>query len=481
MIQFDSLVMRSVRFALLLGMVRGFEHEWDTLGSMLGANFHGAGDGRYTPDAAALSNWKWVASNYAVIVLDRFEDFNGPEQGNGYPNNCTAGSGESSRTAVARILKSLNPSIKLLWYQNEHGDCTCACCFAELRAHPEWWWNSSTTGLPLTSRSASDCVPVATSSCDPYVDWRVPAAREWFAKLPLAEVNSTDDYAKLIDGFMIDGSQYGNPFPHNTTAAEYDAVFQGKMTMLSDAQAFYQELNGGEVWGNPLFDTQDVGTPGKKGADYNFTLRHYGGAFDEMFGSYFTLDGNGEWDVVAMEESIYAMRNASNDGKSITLHLSPGPAYPPFLPVNGSGLGGVHPVTAASWRGNYAKLLPTAYMKAPEYAPVDVLNAIKRVGEEKLVESLAPFLIAAGPTSFFSYAWFYDIESGYTPCEGADRTLCLAPDGWFAEYSKPLGAPVGPALQDGHVWTREFGNGSHGCHVFVDLENRSKATITWKQ
>jgi hypothetical protein len=60
-------------------------------------------------------------------------------------------------------------------------------------------------------------------------------------------------------------------------------------------------------------------------------------------------------------------------------------------------------------------------------------------------------------------------------------TLCLAPDGWLAEYSKPLGAPVGPALQDGDVWTREFGNASHGCHVFVDLENRSKATITWKQ
>jgi hypothetical protein len=73
------------------------------------------------------------------------------------------------------------------------------------------------------------------------------------------------------------------------------------------------------------------------------------------------------------------------------------------------------------------------------------------------------------------YDRFYDLESGYAPCDDRpDR--CLAPDGWFPEYSNYLGPPKGPAVQDGTVWTREF----DGASVYVDLSNRSLSKITWK-
>lgn len=43
---------------------------------------------------------------------------------------------------------------------------------------------------------------------------------------------------------------------------------------------------------------------------------------------------------------------------------------------------------------------------------------MKKASGDMLVESLAPFLIMAEETSFFGYGWFYDIETGYAPCDG---------------------------------------------------------------
>jgi hypothetical protein len=130
-------------------------------------------------------------------------------------------------------------------------------------------------------------------------------------------------------------------------------------------------------------------------------------------------------------------------------------------------------ITTFGWWGPVKA--PAQWMKAPEYAPIDVVNATKQASADLLVQSLAPFLIVAEETSFFGYGWFYDMESGYAPCDD-NRTLCLAPDGWYPEYSKPLGPPKGPAVESGDVWTRDFAHAS----VFVDLRNRSLSRIDWK-
>ena len=66
------------------------------------------------------------------------------------------------------------------------------------------------------------------------------------------------------------------------------------------------------------------------------------------------------------------------------------------------------------------------------------------------------------------------MESGYAPCDD-NRTLCLAPDGWYPEFSKPLGPPKGPAIESGDVWTREFAHAS----VFINISNRSASRIDW--
>ena len=136
-----------------------------------------------------------------------------------------------------------------------------------------------------------------------------------------------------------------------------------------------------------------------------------------------------------------------------------GPAVPPFREINGSAGFGRIP----TWAGSVA-------------APA-ALDEAKQAMKTRLVESLAPFLIIASPTTFFGYGWWYNIESGYTPCDGAgERSKCLAPDGWFPEFSRHLGPPEADATQAGAVWTREF----EGASVYVDLSNRSKCRIQWR-
>jgi hypothetical protein len=56
----------------------GFVHGWDTVGDMLGSNLHAAYNGRYNAEPRAMKHWEWIANNYAVVVVGRFEDFNPP-------------------------------------------------------------------------------------------------------------------------------------------------------------------------------------------------------------------------------------------------------------------------------------------------------------------------------------------------------------------------------------------------------------------
>lgn len=51
------------------------------------------------------------------------------------------------------------------------------------------------------------------------------------------------------------------------------------------------------------------------------------------------------------------------------------------------------------------------------------------------------------------------------------------PNEWFPEYTRPLGAPVGPATKDasGMKWNREFAHAS----VSVDLNDRTASKIQW--
>jgi len=75
---------------------------------------------------------------------------------------------------------------------------------------------------------------------------------------------------------------------------------------------------------------------------------------------------------------------------------------------------------------------------------------------------LAIFLVSAGEYSYFRP------HEGYA----ADRNNKWMR--WFAEYDKPLGAPLGPAIKDGYTYTRSFKH----AKVKLDIKNRT-ADIQW--
>ena len=74
--------------------------------------------------------------------------------------------------------------------------------------------------------------------------------------------------------------------------------------------------------------------------------------------------------------------------------------------------------------------------------------------------SLACFLVAAQPNSYFCYSWGYREQHGSL----SD----------YPEFSKPLGKPKGNAVKDGWQYSREF----ERCKVWVDLETK-QAKIDW--
>lgn len=119
---------------------------------------------------------------------------------------------------------------------------------------------------------------------------------------------------------------------------------------------------------------------------------------------------------------------------------------------------------------------------APPVPPYEGLAFPKTTREAAAVssallhEALAPYLIVAQPNTWFSYAWFYGVQSGWAPCPN-DPGACTAPPEWYPDLQKHLGNPLGPALKVGTVYTREF----EGCTAVVDLSDRRKSKVTWKE
>ena len=80
-----------------------------------------------------------------------------------------------------------------------------------------------------------------------------------------------------------------------------------------------------------------------------------------------------------------------------------------------------------------------------------------------LTDYIAAFLIGAGEYSYFGCGDWY--------AEGDD----IKPLTWRTEYSKPLGAPKGPAQYNAGTWTRSFASGTSAS---FDTKT-NKGTVKW--
>ena len=413
-------------------------HNWDCItcktNSMLAGNF-----GHVNSLIFNMSDTWWidtVASSYAAVALN---DFVGSRTYNG--------TGENGVVTVARALKKANPNIKLLWYQAASWVNFNPFISNQLLAKPDWWMKDD-YGNIIWARKPSQGIPG-----HPIVDLTVPAAQEWFANVPLSYFQSKEDAKELCDGIFVDGVDFRD-FSPNISDARYREIFAGKMKAMKVAQDLFTELNGGEVWGNAAMEAHpEPNLPAD--ITWNTTLSNFNGAFDEMFGSFSTENQDGSWNAALMERSFESVLNASSAGHTVVIHAFPGPATVPFVSRGAPG----NDFRVASWKG------PVQVPTTPE--------ACREAATQKLVESLAPFLIVANERVFLSYAWFYNIEDGYIPCKAGVE--CGMPSEWYPEFTRPLGSPKAAATRQGTVWTREFEHAS----VYVDLAYRSASRITW--
>ncbi len=166
-----------------------------------------------------------------------------------------------------------------------------------------------------------------------------------------------------------------------------------------------------------------------------------------------------------MRFSFDSIANATAAGKTVVIHAFPGPAG------TQAGGEGMFPTRGNTSTGNTFHVAAWAGAQHVQ----ESAEACRQAAADRLVESLAPFLIVVTERVFFGYGWFYNLEDGYIPC--AEGVECGMPQTWFPEFSKPLGAPSGAATTDATrtVWTRRFAHAT----VTVDLRDRTLSRIVW--
>ena len=408
--------------------------------------------GTWRTDLTLEDPW-WVstlADSHAAVFLNSFWDLE------------YNGTGEDHRVTVARALKARNSRVQTWVYQPADRLGDTAFVQAALDAHPEWWLRDD----------AGNPIPFAGGGRK-QIDPSVAGARAFFANLSVSLFHDRAEAERLLDGVFVDGA--GGPRqPPNVSAARYARIQQGAQQMLAELRANLRALNGGHVVGNPMLDYS--APEGSPAASWNTTMGNTDGGFDEMFGSFLTMvdypsGTSSAWDAERMRWSMQSIINASAAGKIIVVHAFPGPAgalltnrttgeREPMFPSRGDAATG-NTFHVAQWAG-------------AERVPEDP-EADRRASAARLVESLAPFLIVASETVFLGYGWFYNLEDGYIPCKAGVQ--CGMPSQWFPEYTRPLGAPLGPADSDatGMRWTRRFAH----ADVSVDLRDRTASTIRW--
>lgn len=367
---------------------------------------------------------QFVASHYAIVSLEKCFM---PTPGSRFLT-------EISIYRQAARLKALNPSIKVLFYI--HTDIVSLECYEAYHtymAHSEWWLRdadgaflNSTAGLPL-------------------MDTSVPAARTWWASIPLNGTTGSQlldggpsTLASLIDGVLADGTG-ARCKTNKVNASKCAALVEGKGLMIRELQGYLGGANGGAVFGNGLDQSQP---------NYNLdSLKDMGAMMFEHFAAFEYLLPNGTLNVDKVAGSLDAIATAVSTGKPVVVATWPGLFKTPFKAGLPSWPNDSQPNTTAGWA---AAML------------------------SKHTFALAGFLICAEANVFMQYQGWYQSTAGAVACPEAP-TSCIAPNAstWYPALYQPLGPPLGPSVRSGSVWTRNF---EHARAVF-DVGNPDASQV----
>jgi hypothetical protein len=287
----------------------------------------------------------------------------------------------------------------------------CYAAFETLLANPAWWLRDD-AGAVI---NASSIVPLA--------DFTLPAVRAWFNGIPLGGSAAN---AALIDGVLADGVTGRCVSEARLSAARCQEQSEAKLLLMREMQAIFDAANGGSVLGNGIFLYPAF-------PDYNLpALAGMEGVMAEHFAVFESVLPSGKLDIARVAKLIELVQAAAAKGQWVVLCTWPGP------------LKSVAPSGVFAW--------PPAYAPSP---------ATAEGWQEPLVRNhtfaLAGFLTVAEETVWMQYHGpsYNGMRHGAVRCP-QDPSSCSAPPGWYPALLQPLGAPLGPPVRLGNVWTRDF-------------------------
>ncbi|GAB4141668.1 MAG: hypothetical protein Kow0040_30510 [Thermogutta sp.] len=307
------------------------------------------------------------------------------------------GSTEKGIAHDARRIKAVNPNAKVLFYWNTFLNYPLYDACREITQHPEWIFRDR-NGNPIYK----------TGKLEQY-NLLEPAFREWWAGIAGRAVT---EYG--CDGIFMDAVDqakrpiwmrqgWGEGKEPQLTEAVIDMMRRARSAMGESALLLYNGLRS-----TAEDTTGDVYLPFADGA----MVEHFG------------IFGSGEKE--ALQRDLETIRRAAQGGKIVAVKGWPDPQ---FVFTNSEKM-----------REPRERLIAEA--------------------RDKITFSLACFLIAAEPYTYFAYAWGYRADDG-----------CLID---YPELSRPLGPPQGPPDRDGWMYRRRFAHAT----VEVDLSER-RASIDW--
>jgi len=425
--------MRPSALALLLAPAAAqWRHPWATGGAALWADFS-------SPTLLPPARLAFVAATYAVVSLEKC-------LGHAVPLAT-----EDAFVATAGALKALNPALKTLFYWHASVDIsgpTFDPCYAAGRywlAHPELWLYEDDGVTPVVNGPFL------------YHNLTLAATQRYMVDVPLGVLRRAP---ALFDGVFADGSLAG-PYA-NVSAARalaYNAALYGLgLTQSLALNAARPDAPGGvQVIGNGLAQYWYPNNPAFSRDDGAGMVPFYDGVCVEHFAAFEMTAANCSLVPDLMRDMLERVAAVAAQNKTVLVKGWPGPATLPITPLG------------PSW--------PAACGAAPgatrEARAQDALDWF--------TPSYALFLLAAEPTVFWSYSWWYGFDDGYwAPSSEAETNMTSAPLGWYPDLARPLGAPLGPAARvpggSGWRYARTF----ERAQVAVDLADyRASARIVF--
>jgi len=344
----------------------------------------------------------------AFVTLDKFEDVFGAPLGR---------NGEDKLAATAVRLKSINPALPVVFYQNsikDHQYYSFFCKTRNMLLETHGQLVTISTHFSGASFPIVDCVTGAVSHSDsvPVMDLTNPALiAAWQTQMQMV-ANYTFNGARLFSGMFLDLSE--------------------------KSAAAYSKGSPGWIWLTPAqvahYDAGHKTIIAQAASVFSFTITNNkdwtlaGHVFARQYEQFMLFDVDG----LSMYKTILDMQAQAASGRVMAANSSPcGPNVAYGQPVTIQLLGN------------------TVINKPAEY-----VRAI----------SMAGFLVAACHYSYYSCTGGYD--------DGYEQQIYH--DCWHAEYNQPLGAPLGRAkhvsIGPADYFFRQFASGTQ---AFVMTASRN--------